>query len=421
MNQTKLVIGLFGFGVVGEGLYKVLSQTPSLKAVIKKICIKHPEKPRSAPAGLFTTERDALLDDPEINVIVEVTDDSKAAFEIVKRALLSGKAAVSAGKKMIAEHLPELLELQETTGQPFLYESAACASIPVIRNLEEYYDNELLYALQGIVNGSTNYILSKIFEEGLSFDTALKSAQELGFAESNPALDVRGEDAAHKWVILLHHAYGIRTTTEELLFNGIESIGAEDARYARQRNWSLKLLAHAGKLSNEEVAAFVLPAFVSKDSPLSFVNRENNAVIVESAFADRQFFYGKGAGSLPTGSALLSDISALRYQYRYEHKKSKGVVPPLAKGYYLRVYLRFTDPEVAGQLPLDTVEEAFDDRSGGYRIGLIHYSKLCGQQWWKAEGLSLILLPDPVVEQIDRRRPSVRLASAERDLAGTLV
>lgn len=414
MNQTKLVIGLFGFGVVGEGLYKVLSQTPSLKAVIKKICIKHPDKQRKAPAELFTTEKDALLNDPEINVIVEVTDDSKAAFEIVKTALLSGKAAVSAGKKMIAEHLSELLELQEQTGQSFLYESAACASIPVIRNLEEYYDNELLYALQGIVNGSTNYILSRIFDEGLSFDEALKSAQELGFAESNPALDVQGEDAAHKWVILLHHAYGIRTTTGELLYNGIESIDAADARYARQQGWSLKLLAHAAKLSNEEVAAFVLPAFVSKDNPLSFVNRENNAVIVESAFADRQFFYGKGAGSLPTGSALLSDLSALRYQYKYEHKKSKGLVPELANDYYLRVYLRFSDANIAEQLPLDTVEEAFDDQNGGYRIGLIHYSKLCGQHWWKEAGISLILLPDPVVEQVDGTQQSVRLASPER-------
>src|ERR1043165_30532 len=132
--HKQLTIGLFGFGVVGEGLYKVLQQTPSLKATIKKVCIKNPGKKREAPADLFTTDKDALLNDPEINVIVEVINESEAAFDIVSTALKNGKDVVSASKKMIAGHLPELLELQLQTGQSFLYESAACASIPVIRN-----------------------------------------------------------------------------------------------------------------------------------------------------------------------------------------------------------------------------------------------------------------------------------------------
>ena len=136
---------MFGFGVVGEGLYKVLHQTPSLQASIKKVCIKHPGKQRSAPETLFTTKADLLLNDEEINVIVEVIDDADAAFVIASTALKNGKAVVSASKKMIAEHLPELLQLQADTNMPFLYEAAACASIPVIRNLEEYYDNDLLH------------------------------------------------------------------------------------------------------------------------------------------------------------------------------------------------------------------------------------------------------------------------------------
>lgn len=143
-THKQLHIGLFGFGVVGEGLYKVLQQTPSLKASIKKVCIKNPEKTRNAPAGLFTTEKNDILEDPEINVVVEVINDSEAAFEIVTTALRNGKDVVSASKKMIAAHLPELLQLQADTGRSLLYESAACASIPVIRNLEEYYDNDLL-------------------------------------------------------------------------------------------------------------------------------------------------------------------------------------------------------------------------------------------------------------------------------------
>ena len=140
-THKKLTIGLFGFGVVGEGLYKVLKQTPSLKAEIKKVCIKDATKKRNAPAELFTTDKTELLNDPEINVIVEVITESEPAFEIVSTALLNGKQVVSASKKMIAEHLPELLDLQQRTGNSFLYEAAACASIPVIRNLEEYYDN----------------------------------------------------------------------------------------------------------------------------------------------------------------------------------------------------------------------------------------------------------------------------------------
>ena len=208
-THKQLTIGLFGFGVVGEGLYKVLQQTPSLKANLKKVCIKNPGKKRNAPASLFTTDKDELLNDPEINVIVEVIDDADAAYHIVSTALNNKKDVVSASKKMIAEHLSALLELQEKTGQSLLYESAACASIPVIRNLEEYYDNDLLHSIKAIVNGSTNFILTKMFEEGLDFKQALILAQQLGFAESNPKLDVEGIDAVNKLTILLAHAYGV--------------------------------------------------------------------------------------------------------------------------------------------------------------------------------------------------------------------
>jgi len=295
--HKQLTIGLFGFGVVGEGLYKVLQQTPSLKASIKKVCIRNADKKRDAPADLFTTDRLALLNDAEINVIVEVIDDANAAFEIVSTALLNGKSVVSASKKMIAEHLPELLQIQEQTGQSFLYESSACASIPVIRNLEEYYDNDLLHSIKAIVNGSTNFILTKMFEDKLDFQSALLLAQQLGFAESNPKLDVEGYDALNKWVILLNHAYGIVTNPNEVLFSGIQNIQLSDALVAKEKNLDIKLIAQAKKLKNGTVAAFVLPQFIKQDEPLSFVKNEYNGVVIESGFADKQFFYGKGAGS----------------------------------------------------------------------------------------------------------------------------
>src|SRR5258706_11056505 len=222
--HKKLTIGLFGFGVVGEGVYKVLEQTSSLNATIKKVCIKNPYKKRNAPAELFTTDRNELLNDEDINVIVEVINESEPAFEIVSTALQNGKAVVSASKKMIAEHLPQLLQLQQQTGLPFLCEPAACASIPVIRNLEEYYDNDMLHSLRAVVNGSTNYILTKMFEDKIDFKKALLDAQQLGFAEADPTLDIDGWDAVNKWVILLCHAYGIVTNPNEIVVTGIHNI-----------------------------------------------------------------------------------------------------------------------------------------------------------------------------------------------------
>jgi homoserine dehydrogenase len=186
MQQQSLRIGLFGFGVVSKGLNKVFQQTPSLKAGLVKVCIKHPEKKRNATAELFCTYKSILLNDNNINVIVEETDDADGAFDIVRTALQQGKAVVSANKKMLAEHLPELLQLQLETGNSLLYERAACASIPVIRNLEEYYENDFLHAIKALVNGSTNFILTKMFEENLSFAEALLLAQQSGFAVQQP-------------------------------------------------------------------------------------------------------------------------------------------------------------------------------------------------------------------------------------------
>jgi homoserine dehydrogenase len=414
-HHKQLTIGLFGFGVVGEGLYQVLQQTPSLKASIKRVCIKNPEKKRNAPAELFTTDKEVLLHDESINVIVEVIDDADAAFYIVKTALLGGKHVVSASKKMIAEHLPELLQLQQQTGQSFLYEASACASIPVIRNLEEYYDNDLLHSIQAIVNGSTNYILTKMFEEKLSYRDALLQAQQLGFAESNPKLDVEGYDAVNKWNNLLAHAYGIVTTPEKILFTGIQSVQAFDAQVAAERQYVIRLVAQAKKLHNGKVAAFVLPQFVQATDHLSFVRNEYNGVVIESGFADKQFFYGKGAGSFPTASAVLSDISALRYDYRYEYKKLYHHTPAeLTEDYYLKVFLSFENVEEIEKDRFEWIEEwhAREDRK--YLVGVLHVKNLIGADWWKTNGTSLVLLPNAIIESLDIQR----LKKKSLELAG---
>src|ERR1700744_1015437 len=416
-THKQLTIGLFGFGVVGEGLYKVLQQTPSLKATIRKVCIKHAGKKRGAPSELFTTDREGILNDPEINVIVEVINESEPAFEIVSTALRSGKSVVSASKKMIAEHLPELLQLQKETGASFLYESAACASIPVIRNLEEYYDNDLLHSIKAIVNGSTNFILTKMFEEKLDFHEALLLAQQLGFAESDPSLDVEGYDAANKWTFLLTHAYGIVENTGQLVFNGIQNMQAGDAAVAREKHYDIKLVAQAKKLETGKVAAFVLPQFIRHDDHLAFGRNEYNGVVIESGFSDKQFFYGKGAGSFPTASAVLSDLSALRYQYKYEYKKLYHHAPhELTDDFYVRVYLSFDDLKYIPKDKFQAIEEWHADNVRKYLIGVIHFREIKGHSWWRENGTSLLLTPDPIIEDMEVRK----LKKKTLELAGLI-
>ena len=406
---------MFGFGVVGEGLYKVLQQTPSLNATIKRVCIKHPDKKRAAPPELFTMQKDALLFDKDINVIVEVIDDADAAFEIVSTALKNKKAVVSASKKMIAEHLPELLQLQQQTDMPFLYEAAACASIPVIRNLEEYYDNDLLHSIKAICNGSTNFILTKMFEEKLAFNEALLLAQQLGFAESNPKLDVEGYDAVNKWSFLLTHAYGIVENPQRILFTGIQSIQLSDALAAKEKHNDIKLVAQAKKLSNGKVAAFVLPQFVPNEDHLAFVKNEYNGVVIESGFADKQFFYGKGAGSFPTASAVLSDISALRYDYRYEYKKLYHHKPgELTDDFYVRTYISYSNIKNIPQHEFEWIEEYHAGPERSWFIGIIHFTKIKNNEWWKQPGTSLILAPDAIIESIELKK----LKKRSLELAG---
>ncbi len=416
-THKQLIIGLFGFGVVGEGLYKVLKQTPSLNATIKKVCIKDSSKKRNAPAELFTTNRDELLNDESINVIVEVINESEAAFEIISQALKNDKAVVSASKKMIAEHLSDILQLQRETGFPFLCEPSACASIPVIRNLEEYYDNDLLHSLRAIVNGSTNYILTRMFEDKLDFKKALLQAQELGFAEVDPTLDVDGWDAVHKWVILLCHAYGIVTRIGNVLFTGIQNINAGDASFGREKNYEIRLVAQAKKLLNGKIAAFVLPQFVKPDDHLSFVKNEYNGVVLESSFADKQFFYGKGAGSFPTASAVLSDISALSYDYRYEYKKLYYHKPAeLSNDFYVRFYISFDDWKFIPREKFEWIEEWHAEEGRKYLIAVIHFDHLVKNNWWKQNNTSIILTPDPIIEDMDLRKVKKR----SLELAGVI-
>jgi len=393
MQRKSLNIGLFGFGCVGYGLYQVLEKTPTLKTAIKNICVKNPDKKREISESHFTFDKNDLLNDDEINVIVELIDDADAAFEIVSTALKKGKAVVTANKKMIAEHLEELLELQAMYNVPLLYEAACCASIPIIRNLEEYYDNDLLESIEGIINGSTNYILTKTFEEGIGYSEALEKAQELGYAESNPILDTGGYDAKYKLIILILHAFGVKTKPDEIFNLGIDRLGELELNYAREKSLKIKLIAQAYKTVHGDIAAFVIPTFVSKTEKLFTVDDVFNGIITKTAFADTQFFVGKGAGAYPTASAVLSDISALSYDYRYEYKKLNNSETILSyDNLYARILLRHnTENQSEIELYFEEIHEKYANQSLGYLIGILSFAKLHELILCHEESVSAIL------------------------------
>lgn len=374
-------IGLFGFGCVGQGLWKVLHETRGVKAEIGRICIKNPEKPRPLPAHFFTTNPDDILNDPDIDIVVELIDDAEAAFKLVSAALERGKSVVTANKKMIAHHLPELHALQQKTGASLLYEGACCASIPIIRNLEEYYDNDLLTSVEGIFNGTTNYILSKVFEENKSFDEALRLAQENGFAESDPRLDLEGFDPKYKLCILLLHAFGVFVEPESVFHFGIHRLNAFDAEFARRRGGSLKLVARCYR-QGDQVGAYCIPRFVPGNHRYASVRNEYNAVTLESAFSEQQVFVGKGAGDKPTGCAVLSDISALRYQYKYEYRKWQQ------NGSFfntsdteLQLYVRYSTGVNVADSDFTEITERFMSGDTHYTIGRIPVRKLQQAAW----------------------------------------
>jgi len=371
MARKEITLGLFGFGCVGFGLWEVLQQTPGLKTRVKRICVKDPNKARPIDASYFTFNADDILFDEEINVVVELIDDSEAAFSLVKTALSQGKAVVSANKKMIAEHFDELLALQRLHGVPLLYEASCCASIPIIRNLEEYYDNDLLESIEGIVNGSTNYILTRSHTDQLTYSEALKLAQEKGFAETDPRLDTEGFDAKFKLLILLAHAFGLQVHPDEIVQLGIQRLGELELNYAKEKGWKIKLTAKAYKTTDGKISAYVCPKFISTSNKLYTVDEEYNGIVAQTSFAQTQFFVGKGAGGHPTASAVLSDISALSYDYKYEYKKlQQSASEALTHQTEEQIFLRFPPELQSHLLPhFERITEQYLNADWGYFIG----------------------------------------------------
>ncbi|MBT2556194.1 homoserine dehydrogenase [Hymenobacter sp. ISL-91] len=366
-------IGLIGFGCVGQGLYDILQQHPASGFEVARIVVKNPDKVRPLPAARFEFETEALLADDSLDVLVELIDDADAAFRLVAGALRRGRRVVTANKAMLARHLPALVELQRTHGGTLLYEAAVCGSIPVIRTLDAYFGTEPLRQLAGILNGSSNYVLTRMGTGDANYGPALALAQQLGFAETDPRLDMAAFDPRSKAVLLAAHAYGLFLEPEQVLNLGIEGISTTDIAFAASRGQKIKVVAGLQRLPDGRVTALVTPQLVGPESPLFGVDEEFNGVVLEADFAGEQFLRGRGAGGHPTGSAVLADLAALRQGFAYHYAKTAA--PPIhATDLEIEIYLRTDEPRLIDLLDFSEVSEEADE--DGYVVGYVALAHL---------------------------------------------
>lgn len=375
-NMGKLKVGLFGFGCVGQGFYEIMTQHNMDNVEIAAICVKQGGKRRSLPDDRFVYDKHIILDNPEIGLIVELISDADEAFEIVSGALKKGLKVISANKKMLAEHLYELIELQQLYNGTLLYEASSCGSIPIIRTLEDFFAFEDIKKIRGIFNGSSNYILSKIDKEGSSYEKALEQAQALGFAEADPTLDVGGFDALNKLCVVTLHAFGVAIHPKEVLNFGIQNLRSADNQFAADKQHKIKQVAFSKRINANKLLAWVMPQFIKEDEELYTVENEFNAVLLEAAYAGSQLLKGKGAGAHPTGTAVFSDFKAIVNGYAYGYPKTKTVYAALDNGSCIKVYIRTDRAEIFEELKFKTIIEKGKVEQYDYLIGNIHIQEL---------------------------------------------
>lgn len=306
-------IAVLGYGTVGSGVWEVLqkNQTSIDKNANEQIRVKYVLDLRDFPEDevqkYIVHDFDTILNDNEVKIIVEVMGGVEPAYTFVKKALLNGKSVVTSNKELVAKHGAELLETAKEKNINFLFEASVGGGIPIIRPLNQSLTADEIYEITGILNGTTNYMLTKMSKEGLNYNEVLKSAQDNGYAERNPAADVEGYDACRKIAILLSIAIGKQIDYETIYTEGITNITKTDIDYVKQMSMSIKLLASA-KINNNRVWARVSPVIIGYENPLSMVNDVFNAILVKGNVIGDVMFYGKGAGKLPTASAVVADV-----------------------------------------------------------------------------------------------------------------
>ena len=313
--MKKIKIGLLGLGTVGTGVYKllrmrsdVMEQTAGAKLEIKKILVHNKNKKREGvDESLLTDDWKEILEDEEIQIIIEVIGGMEPAKTMIMEALRAGKNVVSANKDLIAEEGRELFDAARENGKDFLFEAAVAGGIPIIRPMKQCLAANEISDVLGIVNGTTNYILTKMFEDGMEFDDALKQAQDLGYAEADPTADVEGLDAGRKVAIMASIAFHSRVVFSDVYTEGITKITAADIAYAKEFDSVIKLLGIA-RNTGGGIEVGVYPVMLPEDHPLASVRESFNAVFIHGDAVDDAMFYGRGAGEMPTASAVVGDV-----------------------------------------------------------------------------------------------------------------
>jgi homoserine dehydrogenase len=317
MTTHPISIGLAGFGTVGGGVFKYLEKQRELllertgaSFEIGAIAVRDLKKKRDAilPRELLVDSWRDLLRDPKIQVIVELMGGTTDAFELIKGALESGRTVVTGNKALLAERGEEIFALAKKKGVPIFYEAAVAGGIPIIQNLRDAFVGNRIESIHGILNGTTNYILSRMEEEGLDYDEALSEATARGYAEADPTLDLSGWDAGHKAIILAALAYGFWVRPEEVRVEGIEAITAADITFAKKFGYSIKLLASIRDTADGFIEVGVSPTLIPKKSILASVSGSFNAIAVKGDLVGEALFYGRGAGCEPTASSVIGDL-----------------------------------------------------------------------------------------------------------------
>lgn len=307
-------VAIMGHGVVGSGVAEILlTHKKKLfsnlgeEIYIKKI-LDLREFPDSPVADRFTKDFEEIINDREIRVVAEVMGGLNPAYDFVKRCLKAGKSVVTSNKELVAAHGAELIAIAKEENVNFLFEASVGGGIPIIRPLTQCLVANIVDEIAGILNGTTNFILTKMIEEGMQFDDALKLAQDLGFAERNPAADIEGHDACRKICILASLAFGKHVYPENVHTEGITKISLDDVKYAEAYNCVIKLIGKVKRLDDGKIDIMVAPMLVPNKSQLANIDYEFNGIMVRGDCTDDVVFYGKGAGKLPTASAVVADI-----------------------------------------------------------------------------------------------------------------
>ena len=320
----KIQVALLGAGTVGAGVYKllhrragVMEKTIGSELEIKKILVHNLEKKREGiDSNLLTNNWQEILNDEEIQIVIEVMGGIEPAKTMILEALHAGKHVVTANKDLIAVHGGELLEAAEEKQCDFLFEAAVAGAIPIIRPLKQCLAGNEITEVLGIVNGTTNYILTKMFEENMGFEEALEKATELGYAEADPTADVEGLDAGRKVAIMASIAFHSRVVFDDVYTEGITKITSKDIAYAKEFDSVIKLLGVA-RNTEQGIEAGVYPMMLNKEHPLASVRDSFNAVFVHGDAVDDAMFYGRGAGELPTASAIMGDVIDVARNLKY--------------------------------------------------------------------------------------------------------